>query len=421
VKIPSYSVLLLDPWVRASLAACRALGRTADFEVGVGGYDSRRLAAGPAASSRYATRFHVLPEPRGPGGAFEEALARLVANYGYDVVLATDDITLARLASVDVPVPTFPDVGKAFQSLTDKAALADVCAQIGVAYPETRAPSNEPQTALAANELKLPVVVKSSRSAEAGPDAVRGAKGARVCWAVNDAVKAAQDIRRVGLQPILQARIRFKEKLNAVVIRSKRASEFRYAHLVLREAPPSGGIGVAVETLSAEAGVGAEAVDLLERLCDATCYEGLAQAEFYRSADDGQLYLVDVNPRLWGSTSFAERLGQRVVERGVRFALGLAPLGPAEYPLGKRFHTPFGEMRWLQGQRSKSAGLAELIRTTRPRDTFEYFDGRDLLPLGVTALQSNLRDPSRRRSRHPGRIQRGVLGGAPSARWCREW
>lgn len=386
MNVPSYSVLVLDPWVRASLAACRALGRSADFDVGVGGYHSGRMAAGPAASSRYANRYHVLPEPGGPGSAFQKALARLIATHAYDVVLATDDITLARLATVDVPVPTFPDVGSAFQSLTNKAALAEICAPIGVAYPETRAPSDELQTARAADELKLPVVVKSSRSAEAGPEAVRSAKGARVCWAVSDAVKAAADIRRVGLQPILQARVRFKEKLNAVVIRSKGASEYRYAHVVLREAPPSGGIGVAVETVSAEAGAGAEAVDLLERVCDAAGYEGLAQAEFYRSADDGQLYLVDVNPRLWGSTSFVERLGQRVVERGVRFALGLTPLGPAEYPLGKRFHTAFGELRWLQGQRSKVAGLAELLRTSRPWDTFEYLDGHDLLPLGLLGL-----------------------------------
>jgi hypothetical protein len=88
-----------------------------------------------------------------------------------------------------------------------------------------------------------------------------------------------------------------------------------------------------------------------------------------------------VNPRLWGSTWFAERLGQRVVERGVRFALGLAPLAARPYRLGRRFHTPIGEMRWLRERHNKIAGLVEIARSTRPWDVFEFVDGRDPAPL----------------------------------------
>ena len=382
---PSYSVLVLDPWFSSSLAACRALGR-AGYDVGVAGYRTGRLAVGPAASSRYAIRYHVLPDPTGPADAFEAALTRLLSTRRYDVILATDDSTLARLATVAVPVPTFPDVGPAFRSLTDKITLVEICAAAGVAYPDTCAPADDGQARRAVDQLKLPVVVKSSRSAEADELAVRGARGAAVCWTVEETVAAARGIREAGLQPIIQSRVRFAEKLNAVVIRTDGGSEFRYAHRVLREAPPSGGIGVALQTLSPRTGAGAAAVDGLERVCSAAGYAGVAQAEFYRSEDDGTLYLVDVNPRLWGSTSFAERLGQRVVERGVRLALGLQPLGPNTYPIGRRHHNPFGEMRWLRAQHSKRRGLAEIARTTRPSDTFEYFDRGDLYPLALMAL-----------------------------------
>jgi len=376
---------VLDPWFSSSLAACRALGR-AGYDVGVAGYRSGRLAVGPAASSRHALRYHVLPDPTGPADTFEVALTRLLSKRSYDVILATDDSTLARLATVAIPVPTFPDVGAAYQALTDKIGLAKISAAAGVAYPETCAPADDGQARRAVDQLKLPVVVKSSRSAEAGKHSVRGARGAVVCWTVDETIAAARSIRAAGLIPIVQSRVRFAEKLNAVVIRRDAASEFRYAHRVLREAPPSGGIGVALQTLSARTGAGAAAVDLLERVCDAAGYGGVAQAEFYRSEDDGRLYLLDVNPRLWGSTWFAERLGQRVVERGVRFALGLQPLGPNTYPIGRRHHNPFGEMRWLRAQNSKSRGLAELARTTRPSDTFEYLDGGDLYPLALMAL-----------------------------------
>lgn len=382
----SYSVLVLDPWFRPSLAACRALGRRAAFEVGVAGYRSGRLAAGPAAISRYATHYDELPDPCGPANEFGEALGALVAKRGYDVVIATSDSTLARLARVSIAVPTFPNVGPAFRAITDKVALADLCRSVGVAYPRTLVPRNDDETRRAAVELGLPAVVKSSRSAVARPLGVSTAFGAHVCRDVEEVVVAARDLRAAGMRPIVQTRVRSAEKINAVVIRSNGESEYRYAHRVLRETPISGGIGVALETVSADEGSGGEAANLLERVCDGTAYAGLAQAEFYRSADDGRLYLLDVNPRLWGSTWFAERLGQRVVERGVRFALNLAPLAPRRYQVGRRFHTPIGEWRWLRERDKKLAGLIELVGTTRPWDVFEFVDGRDLAPLALYAI-----------------------------------
>jgi len=336
--------------------------------------------------SRYATRYDLLPDPRGPAHEFGEALGRLIAKRGYDLVIATIDSTLARLATVRIAVPTFPNVGPAFQALTDKASLADLCATVNVPYPRTLAPRDDDETRDATDELGLPAVVKSSRSAEAGPQVVSVAPGAHVCREREDVVVAARQLRAAGMRPIVQSRVRSVEKINAVVIRRHGAREYRYAHRVLRETPISGGIGVALETIPADRGSGGEAADLLERVCDAAAYSGLAQAEFYRSADDGRLYLLDVNPRLWGSTWFAERLGQRVVERGVRSALDLAPLAPRPYRVSRRFHTPIGEWRWLRERDSKIAGLIELARSTRPCDVFEYVDGRDPAPLALYAL-----------------------------------
>lgn len=382
----SYSVLILDPWWRSSLAACRALGRRAAFEVGVAGTVPGKLAAGPTAISRYATRYDLLPDPAGPADEFGEALRQLIAKRGYDVVIATSDSTLARLATVSLPVPTFPNVGPAFSVLADKAGLADLCATVAVAYPRTISPQTAGEIRTAVGELGLPVIVKSSRSAEAGSLVVRSAPGARVCHDPEDAVVAASLLTEAGLRPIVQSRVRSMEKVNAVVIRKNGAGDYRYAHRVLRETPISGGIGVALETISAEAGSGGEAAEILERVCDAAGYSGLAQAEFYRSADDGRLYLLDVNPRLWGSTWFAERLGQRIVERGVRFALDLAPLAPRPYRIGRRFHTPIGEWRWLRERDGRLGGLVELARTTRPWDVFEFVDVRDPAPLAIYAL-----------------------------------
>ncbi len=377
--------LILDPWERPSLAACRALGRADGYVLDVAGYDRRRLA-GPAAVSRFVRRFHRIPDPAGPRAAFDDALRGLVAREGYDVLVATSDLTLARLSTLELPLPSFPDTGPAFCRLVDKVALEGLSRSAGVAYPTTRmiGPEDDVESIAAANPL--PLIIKSARSASADEGGAAAAKGAQVCRTIADVLAAVAELRAAGLVPILQERVPFVDKLNAAVIRNEGRSEFRYAHRVLREAPAAGGMGVSLVTISPDSGAGAEAVEQLERICDAAGYRGLAQAEFYRSGQDGRLYLLDVNPRLWGSTWFAERLGQRLTERGVRFALGLAPIDQHPYRVGRRFHAG-GVLRWLADQEGTARGLLELVRTTRPWDVVEI-DPRDMKPLATRVLQA---------------------------------
>lgn len=383
----SYAVLVLDPWQRPSLAAVRALGRAdSRYHVGVAGTEPSRARAGLAANSRWVRWYDVLPDPTGPAAPFGAALAEVVARRGYDIVVATSDATVARLATLDLPVPTFPRVGTAWRALTDKVSLASTCAREGVPYPVTRAVEEPDNVAGIVAELGLPLVVKSDTTAHATPDSVEMARGARVCPDVASAERAVAALRSSGFTAVLQPRVPFDEKVNAVVVRTSTES-FRYAHRVLREVPITGGMGVALETISATAGIGAEAADLLSTLCAAVGYVGLAQAEFYRSRTDGRLYLLDVNPRLWGSTWFAERLGQRVTERGIQALLSREPVDAPPYPVGRRFRTPL-ELRWLKEQPDKRAAVTALVRDVRRGDVYEFLDRRDPRPVAMMLLNT---------------------------------
>jgi predicted ATP-grasp superfamily ATP-dependent carboligase len=365
---PPIRVLVLDPWERPSLAVTRSLGRGEGFDVGVAGY-ARRRVAGPAAYSRHVRRFHRLADPAGPRSAFASSLTEVIQRDGYDVVIATSDLTLARLATIEVPVPVIPETGAAFRALTDKLALEALAASQGIAYPASRIVDAGTADAAVA-DLGLPIVLKSARSAVADDHRAVASKGATVCHTIDDLVRGAEELRRTGLDAIAQQRVPFVAKINAAIIGDGGRSIFRYAHRVLREAPPSGGIGVSLETIAVDDPDAAEALAILERLCAAVGYRGVAQAEYYRSGTDGRLYLIDVNPRFWGSTWFAERLGLRVVERAIACALGLPPPPIATYPIGRRFHAP-GVVRWARQQKSIRAGMTELVRTVRPWDVTE--------------------------------------------------
>lgn len=380
----TWRVLVLDASERAALAACRALGR-AGHEIGAASSGSTL-----AGYSRYTTRSHVIPDADAREESFLNALNALVSGYGYEVLVVVDDATLARLRRIPVPIPTFPLLGAGFDRLTDKITLVDLCRDAGVAYPTTFATASEADLDDAIAAVGLPIVVKAARSAIATSTGVHRHEGAAVAGDRAGALAAIAEFRVEGLTPILQEFVQRREKINLSIIRRGGRSEVRFTYRVLRDVPLTGGIAMAVETIRPDTGIGADAVAALERICDAAGYDGLANGEFCR-APDGRLYLIEVNPRLWGSTWFAERLGQRVAERGVRLALGLPVLPEVPYPPGRRFHHVAGELRWLRLHRSRRQPLRELLRTTRPWDVFDGDQLSDPIPIVRYGLRNLVR------------------------------
>lgn len=359
-----------------ALAVCRALGR-AGHRVAVGGTGPR---GDIAARSRYVRSYHRLPDPWGAAAPFEAALRELVAREGFTAVVSVHDATLARLASIDRPVPGLAVQDEGWTLVQDKIRLGEVCERVGVPYPRAVPVPDRAALGPVLEELGLPVFVKSGFSAVATADRVAFGRGAVFARTRQEAEQAFDRLRGEGLPVIAQRRVEHTEKLNAVVLRRDGASEVRYAHRVLREHPRAGGTGISLQSIDVSGGGGAEAVDVLERVCDAVGYHGVVQCEVYRSKADGRLHLIDVNPRLWGSTWFAEQQGLQVVERSLRAALGLPQL-PAPVPQpGRRFHLLSSELRWLLHEPSRLAGVRDLAATTRPGDVFDWFDARDPVP-----------------------------------------
>jgi predicted dehydrogenase len=409
--LPFGPVLVLDPWERMSLAACRALGHRG-HRVGIAGHRASDLAA----ASRFAARYDRLPDPAGPAAPYEYALSQLVAEQGYAAIISTHDATIARLATIGSPAPTLGRLDAGWRQLVDKHALASVTVAAGVRYPHSVPVTGPDDVPAAIERTGLPAFVKSGSSAWATADRVAFQRGASFVTTPGEFDAAVRALLADELPVIAQEWIAGATKLNAVVLRREESVDVRYAHRVLREHPMSGGTGIALETLDAERGDGAAAIALLERVADAAGYRGLVQAEMYRSRSDGELYLIDVNPRLWGSTWFAERLGIGIVERSLRAALDLAPLPPPSYPAGRRFHTLSGEARWLAAHPRRLHAARELAGTIRPSDTFDYVDPRDPVPTaryvarGVGELVRSQRPRRRTRPRRAGRRQDPRLG-----------
>jgi predicted ATP-grasp superfamily ATP-dependent carboligase len=368
-------VLVLDAHTRQGLAVCRGLGRLG-HEVGAAAYGCAPIAF----FSRYVTRTHLLPDPSGDGAAFGAALVEALESCGYDAIVSCDDPTLARLAWLDLDIPSVPPGGRPFALLTDKIALSDVAAAGGVAYPPTFLASAPGDLETALQSTGLPAVVKADRSATALPGEVLYSKGAVVAWEAAEAQAAAAELTASGFRAIVQQRVWTDHKVNAVIIRRGGLSELRYAHRVLREIPRVGGMGITLKTIAPDSEEAGGSVAALEAVADEAGYEGLVQAEFYVDRKAGKAWLLDVNPRPWGSTWFVEKLGMKVMERAVLSAIRRPQLAPPTYPLGRRFHHGTSEWIWFRERHSPPVAVLALALDARFGDVYEYFDRSDMMP-----------------------------------------
>lgn len=368
-------ILVLDALARQSLAACRALGR-AGYDVAAAGHAATALAG----LSRYTARYHQLPSPFEDGQTFIEALEHVIDEFGYTALIATDDATLARLNHRPPSILSVPSLGEPFSLLTDKLRLGELARLAGVDYPETYPADTPEQLEAALGAAQFPAIVKSERSGVVTAEKLAWVSGATVVYDSAAAREAAAALLEKGLRPIVQERVRWTEKMNVVIIRRDGRSELRYAHRVLKENPPDGGMGITLETLHPSHPSAARSLAALERVCDAAGYQGLAQAELYLSEE--RAWLIDVNPRLWGSAWFAERLGLKVSERALRAVLGQPELPDAAvYPAGKRFHHVQSELRWISRRRPAWRSFLDVVGSYRLGDYVEYIDWSDLRPL----------------------------------------
>jgi predicted ATP-grasp superfamily ATP-dependent carboligase len=117
-----------------------------------------------------------------------------------------------------------------------------------------------------------------------------------------------------------------------------------FMHKRIRETPPSGGASCCAISIFEE--------DLFEagkKLLDALVWHGVAMVEFRRELDTGRLYLMEINPKFWGSLDLAIASGVNFPKLAVDMVMGQNIEYSNSYRVGLRYHWPLdsGELDHL--------------------------------------------------------------------------
>jgi predicted ATP-grasp superfamily ATP-dependent carboligase len=152
-----------------------------------------------------------------------------------------------------------------------------------------------------------------------------------------------------------------------------------FMHRRLHEFPPSGGPSAMAASYRDPA-----LLDLGQRLFSATGWHGVAMVEFKKRDRDGEYYLIEVNPKFWGSLDLS-------IASGVNFPFLLYQMlvgEPIEHLCGE-YHEGL-IFRWLTLDLAHAVathGLRTYVRTFWDSRVLDDFSRDDPLPSAALMLR----------------------------------
>ncbi len=242
--------------------------------------------------SRYINHRFLIPNPYENEQQYLHQIAHLITKF-HPLVIPVGFIDAMILSKYKHKLPSeglllAPDF-EVLERAADKAALHEVCQQAGVKYPKTV--SLTPASwRKALSTLGLPLVVKGSSDA-ARPEYVFHASSLKqIISARKERLLAQQFIPGWGTGYFAVAQ-------NGHVIAE-------YVHRRVVETQPSGG-----PSLVACHSQNPIIYKLGRRIVAALNWSGILMVEFRIEEESGEYYLIEINPKFWGSLELATAWG----------------------------------------------------------------------------------------------------------------
>ena len=367
-------ILVTDGDARAALAVTRSLGKLG-HEVFVGTHRSGSLAS----ASRYAAAELVYPDPKHAPAEFIASIDRDIGSLGIDTLIPVTEITTLLCTAhrnefpetLALPFASHDSIARA----SDKAAVLGLAETLGVPTPRTRIVSSADEAGDPC-DWSYPVVIKPARSRIL-------IDGAWQSTAVSYAADADQLSHALKAKPSAEFPLLLQERITGpgvgiFLCRHQDQITGVFSHRRLREKPPSGGVSVLRESIEPDP----QALRHGEALLAALNWQGVAMVEFKRCNSSGELKLMEINGRLWGSLQLAIDAGVDFPRLLLALAAGDAPKPPPAYRAGVRTRWLWGDVDALLMRLMKSDAALNLPEDapSRRRTVLDFLHlfGRDL-------------------------------------------
>lgn len=326
--------------------------------------------------SRYCRRYQRVPRAsldlQGAGLRFVQAYCE---QHAIDVVIPADMRTTFGLSRLpESALPRFPvATASTLEALHDKWSLYQLLQREQLPAPRTELLSTAEPSGLT---LRYPIIVK--------PATGEGGEGIHVC-------ETQQQLAQLTAADALRDRTFIAQELivGHDVDISLLAEHGRIAAYTIQqtEAPDTKRF-VRDEHM----------LEVASAIVRASRFHGLAHFDMRVAASDGALYVIECNPRVWGSLMYSVWAGVNFIELGCQLAVGRRP--PESIPPTERvWHQGVAPRRMLkaliQGRLAPAGMSGATLASWRQahRDPWSQLIG-ELTEAGESALRGKLQPPA---------------------------
>jgi protein-tyrosine-phosphatase/predicted ATP-grasp superfamily ATP-dependent carboligase len=376
VKPRTGRALVLDGHSSAAVESVQSLGR-AGIEVDVACESGDCLAF----RSRYPRQRLTQPEAA-EHGRYIAWLRDLDSREGYSLIVASTENSLVALNTLAASDPSrgkalLPSAASVNIAL-DKQATCELAERLGVRVPRTRLI----ESADTESAVGYPLVLKPVRSMVETESGLRRLSAVTV----RDAPERKIQLERLlQYSPVQEQSYATGVGLGVECLYDRGRMVWHFAHKRVHEVPLTGGGSSYRAAIDPPPNAVAAATSLLDSLQ----WHGVAMVEF-KYEPDGQICLMEINPRLWGSLALA-------IDAGVNFPMGMWALATGASPGPQpKWRVPYYtrqllmDVDWLKENwraphddpllltRPRLRSFLEYARPLWLRESWDHFDFGDL-------------------------------------------
>jgi predicted ATP-grasp superfamily ATP-dependent carboligase len=313
-------VLALGREPRSLLAVVRSLGRH-EIDVDIGWCPP----SSPAVHSRYVRRVCDIP-PFLPGdGRWKKALAGLIGDGEYDLVIPCDDSAILPLQTHRADLEGLARIyllsDRAYEVTISKPATSELARELGIPVPREKVVEGSAAATAIAAEFGLPVVLKPHVSV--GCDDVTSKRFVRKVYDASRLQVELDELLAYGPVQVQENVLGIGVGVEVMAERGELLVAFQHERV---HEPLLGGGSSYRRSVELSPGLTAATAALLKALD----YTGVAMVEFKVERESGRWVLMEINGRFWGSLPLAIAAGvdfpyylyQLLVERRRTFPAG---------------------------------------------------------------------------------------------------
>jgi predicted ATP-grasp superfamily ATP-dependent carboligase len=343
--------------------------------------------------SKYCSKSHIVSDPETDPDTFISELHSIVNNTDADVLLpvkAADTVVVSRhqneFESTVVATDSFENIRLAH----NKERAIRHAEKNGVPVPETYCPTTEAELHQIATDIEYPTVIKLRKtSAAIGLRYVHSSEELLSTYSHNGSQGMAVDYSRPLIQEFVSGTIH-----DVCVLLEDGEIKTALTQERVRMFPASGGAGVVDKTTDRK-----DLIQYTKKLLSPLDWNGIAQVEFIEDETTADPKLIEINPKVWGTTELSIAAGVNFPEQLIDLHIGRPiPSAVSDYEQGLYFIWYEGG---LLGNLYESRGILQPIRELNEVRQQYYktnLDGDDPLPhlirlpqLGSLSVQNLLK------------------------------